>query len=351
MQSAVFSKPLLTAFAGVSLSISSAFAATVPAPASGDIFLGFRASGGAGADVSYLINIGQASQFTGAAPGSSFTVNTGGNIAIDLATAYDNWATRNDFFWGVFGATNTTSPTVYGTRQRADVNTPSAPWPSLELGERTATKSQILSPISGPSGSYVLLQASANSPVAAFQANSAESSYYKQVGEGLSDFGSQSYWTSIEGSFINGASGTVLDFYRIRNAAPQVTNLGKFTISPAGIITFTAASSTPPANTDTDGDGYTDALEAVAGTDPNNGADFFRVQTIQHAGTGNSVSFNTIPNRSYVVEYSETLLADSWIPVGVPYITTTSGGAVTIPDNDPVRTGKPRGFYRVKVSQ
>jgi hypothetical protein len=351
MQPAVLSKPLLTALAGFSLSISGAFAAVVPAPVSGDAFLAFRAAGGAGSDVSYIVDLGPATQFANAAPGTTFTLNTIGNIGADLTAVYGDWSNRADFFWAIFGTNDSQSPTVYATRERTNVNTQSISWTPLTSGARSATRAAILSPINGGFNSYDLLTPTTNSPVGAFQPNSAQSAYYKQVTDGPSDFGSQSEWTSVEGSFLHGASGTVLDFYRIRNATPNVSFLGKFTISAAGVVTFTVPSATPPANTDTDGDGQTDALEAVAGTDPNNGADFFHVQTIEYTGTTNKVSFLTIPNRSYAVEYSEDLTAGSWISVGSPYITTTAGGLVVISDTDAIRAARPKGFYRVKVSQ
>src|SRR3954464_3421427 len=100
----------------------------------GDVFLGFRASGGTGATKDYLVNLGAASQFTNAT--AVTPVNTG-NIATDLASAglfRGQWATRNDLFWGVSGtaglagANGDPAKTTYATRARVSRTVQSTPW-------------------------------------------------------------------------------------------------------------------------------------------------------------------------------------------------------------------------------
>src|SRR5262249_29863605 len=71
----------------------------------GDIFIGFRSTDGT---QNYIIDIGQASQFTS---GTSFTLSLG-NVGADLAAVFgSNWLTRIDsgtgntaLLWSVFGA-------------------------------------------------------------------------------------------------------------------------------------------------------------------------------------------------------------------------------------------------------
>ncbi len=68
----------------------------------GDLFLGFRAGGGTGAQQDYLVNIGPASQYQGP-PGTIVTPNLG-NLGADLQSVFGpSWSTRADVLWGIFG--------------------------------------------------------------------------------------------------------------------------------------------------------------------------------------------------------------------------------------------------------
>jgi hypothetical protein len=225
----------------LAISTSASFAATTVAnPASNDIFLGFRASGGSGASTSYLVNLGQYSQFSGATPGSTISLSGIGDIGADLAATFGaNWNTRQDLFWGVFGIGSAGSATVYASREESSPGTPADAWPFLNSTTRASTYSQINSVINSIGG-YRGSTSTGNSTVATLQSNSAQaSSYNYQVAtSGTTDFGSVSQWSSIEGDFGSGVSGTKLDLFRINGSA--VTNPGSFSISPTGSLSFTA---------------------------------------------------------------------------------------------------------------
>src|ERR1700676_5605577 len=74
----------------------------------GDLFIGFRATGGTGAAQDYLVNIGQPGQFVNA--NHTFVVNTG-NMILDLNAVFGPaWYTRIDpntgnraVLWAVVG--------------------------------------------------------------------------------------------------------------------------------------------------------------------------------------------------------------------------------------------------------
>lgn len=341
------SRKLLTAVVGSIISLQSAFAATVPAPQNGEVYLAFRASGGLGASSSYIVKLGQDTLFTQAQ--NSFTLTTLGNVGADLTQVYGpDWSTRADLSWGIFGVIIAPNSILYGSRERNPVTANSPAWPTLDSTSRNTTQSQITSVIDSIGG-YRGRPATANSAVATIQPNSGDaSSYYKQVATGgTNDFGSLSEWTSIEGSFDNGPEGTALDLYRLGSA---VVRVGSFTISSTGSVQFTRPTVTPPTNVDTDGDGFLDSQEVVAGTNPNDAADFFRVRSVQWSSGGIGVAFNTIPARSYQIYYSENLAAGSWV-----LIHTEPGGAAPASfqysDTDPVRKARPQGFYKVIVSQ
>lgn len=225
-----------SAVAAAVLATASAQAAVVAVPQNNDIFLGFRASGDLGATTSYLVNLGQYSQFRDLSPGASISLSSLGDIGADLVANFGpNWNNRSDLFWGVFGVSNGANPVVYASRESSE-----ADWEALDLTSRGTTASNIVSVLQGTNG-YQGRDSTANSPYAVVQLNSANaSSYNKQVATaGTNDFGSLSGWSSIEGDFGGGTAGTSLDLYRI--AGSGVTNPGAFSIDNSGNVNFTAA--------------------------------------------------------------------------------------------------------------
>ena len=233
-------KTTLTALAGLALSMPFSHADPVPDPVSGDLYLGFRASGGNGGSVSYIVKLGQDSVFREAASGTSFAVSGLGDIGDDLTATYgSDWKTRDDLFWGIFGVRPSVSSIVYASRERQSASSPSESWPLLDQTSRNTTASQITSVLESIGG-YKSREATPNSHVATYQENTADSSSYNNqvASAGTTDFGSLSEWTSIEGSFANGTSGTSLDLFRI--AGSGVTRVGKFAIGNSGALTFTA---------------------------------------------------------------------------------------------------------------
>lgn len=351
MISQFFTTPIkLVAVSGLLLSALNVSAAVVPAPVTGDLYVAFRATGGTGGSDSYIVKLGQDTPFRSAAAGTTITVSGLGNIATDLVSKYGaNWHSRPDVFWGIFGVRPSANSIIYSSRERDPVGTVSPSWSLLDQTARNTTSSQITSVLESIGG-YKGREATANSPVATFQPNSSSaSSYAYQVGTpGTNDFGSLSEWTSIEGDFGGGASGTALDLYRTANSG--VSRVGHFTISNAGVIQFTAASAAPPVDVDTDGDGVLDSHEVLAGTDPNNASDFFKVQSVVHSSAGATVSFRTISSRTYKIYYSQDLSANSWVLID----TVSGGSSATIHqylDAEAERKARPKGFYKVAVSQ
>jgi hypothetical protein len=214
-------------------------AAQVAAPANGDIFLGVRSGGGSGGATSLLINVGSYSNFHAGAAGSTQSL---GNIGAHLSETFgSNWASRSDVTWGFFGARNLPSPVVYSSRPQTPAGRPASSYPAQDLSQRVATKNQIVSVVDA----YAQLEALPGSPNAARQTNALNSgSYNFQVGSaGTTDFGSLSQWTTIEGNFSNGASGTALDFFRYgaTGSVPETEKLGTFEITEEGVLSFTRA--------------------------------------------------------------------------------------------------------------
>lgn len=209
-------------------------AAIVPNPNPGDLFLGFRASGGQGASTSLLVNLGNDTAFP-TTLGTNITLNLG-SLGLDLIATYGNaWFSRDDLSWGIFGGRqNSGNPILYASIGKEGLGAPSAAWPALSLDARNGTYSKINSVLTACTNST----ATANSPTATLQTNAAnDGSYNFQVATaGTTDFGSLSQWTGIEGTFAAGTSGTALDVYRI--AGSGVTQRGTFAISDNGVVTY-----------------------------------------------------------------------------------------------------------------
>lgn len=103
---------------------------------------------------------------------------------------------------------------------------------------------------------------------------------------------------------------------------------------------------TADATSDSDSNGVSDLAEYIAGTDPNNPTDFFRVVSHVHDLdiTETSVEFTTNSTRLYRIEYSDDLgIFDPW---------TNSALGTFAPDAGPTTTktitysGNPRKFFR-----
>jgi len=329
------------ALLALAITTLSASAQNVPNPASGDVFLGFRSPS---TSVSYLVDIGQASQFINATPGTSFTLGTIGDIGSDLTANFGSWSSSSTVYWGIFGANSSAAPSLYVSKARTSPGTQSAPWNGLASSDATATKSQIYSVIYGPYG-YQGAAATANSSVGALQTNfTGSGSYNYQVTRSGTDFGSLSQWSSIETNFSAGASSTVLDFYWIRSSTQSVFFIGTFTISSYGVVTFTAV----PGSYSTTNDGRSDAEKVAAGVSIYTANDFPVIQSVQNTLSGISVQFQTAASRTYNVQYSTDLV--TWTTVGT-YTSGSTGALHTFLDTDAGRRSSPKAFYRLKISQ
>ncbi len=95
---------------------------------------------------------------------------------------------------------------------------------------------------------------------------------------------------------------------------------------------------------DPDGDGRTNRDEFNAGTDPNNGNDFFQTG-LAFSNGWKTVSFNTASNRFYNVDCSTNLVEGSWFPMlgNEP----GTGGDLSATDTNDC----PRAFYRIRVNR
>jgi len=98
---------------------------------------------------------------------------------------------------------------------------------------------------------------------------------------------------------------------------------------------------------DYDHDGFTNDQERLAGTDPTNGTSALRLANFSRAANGESFSLSwaTVPGKTYQVETSQSLLSNQWTNIGDPVTATATTSALTVP----LAPADERRFYRVKV--
>lgn len=218
--------------------------AQTPSYTNGDLFLGFRASGGTGATQTYLVNIGQAATYRDAAEGSSFSLSIG-NIGADLTATYGaTWFDRADLFWGIVGGISPTAVagdnpnTLYASLEQQPFGIVSNPWDRRSGSQQGSTNTQI----SGLKNSFVSgnYSVTVNSSVAAI-IPTADANSWEDFNDGALSFGA---WNGgIEGSFDNGTEGSALDLHRMATSpTPGLdgTYEGTFTINDAGSVSFAA---------------------------------------------------------------------------------------------------------------
>jgi hypothetical protein len=247
------------AIAGSLVVAGSAHAVTY---SNGDLFLGFRATGGTGSSFDYLVDIGQASIYRDAT--SSFVLNnaTGiniGNIGADLTAIFgSDWATRSDLFWGVVGTVSPaigTDPinTEYASKGETTFGTVETSWNRRSNSQQGSANTAI--GLTGLAGAFVNYSSTANSTRAAQQGTGDANSWYSYVSQSTSFGGS--YNSALEGSSLTGLGNSALDLFRMQSSSTANlpgTYLGKFTTDSSGNITFNTAAVPEPS-----------ALTALAG--------------------------------------------------------------------------------------
>ncbi len=95
---------------------------------------------------------------------------------------------------------------------------------------------------------------------------------------------------------------------------------------------------------DPDGDGFSNAQEFTAGTDPNNAASALVIVSIEPSGNDFVVTFASVAGKRYEVQRCDDLAGGAWTAVAE----VTAGGTTTqVPDPDGATQAQ--RFYRVKL--
>jgi hypothetical protein len=331
----------------VGLSLAATQFAGAASYTTGDLLLGFRALGGDGATINYVVNVGAASAYRDGTISGTVTV---GDIATDLAVIYGaDWYTRTDVQWSVVGSPSNTS-TVNGDPSKTIYYT-------IPNGSSTSGLAMGSTLRGTASTNMVALERGTTGFASTSYTNATTSAYAK-----VTDTTSASSWTSYMNGGANvggrtvdfdafaeveGLPGTSLGFYRSSTASAG-TFLGTFHLSSSGTLTFTPATTSVTYSTwaatnvggqteaqDYDGDGIPNGVEFFMGS---NAASFTaNPQPVNGVITWPKASGISIT--SYTVQTSEDLV--NWTDV------SSTSGASSVSYTLP--TGYAKLFVRLKV--
>ena len=219
----------------------------------GDLILGFRAGGGQGSDKNLTVNLGPASSFYGALPGS-FVVT--GLSPLDLSIAYGgSWASRPDLRWGIVGTTEAAAVgvaparTLWATREETTPGTSSTPWLRGSTFTLQIPSNTISTLYSGAPGSLSNGSATANSAVTSVIDPTLAGSWTAQ--DDFTPGVSFRYFNpTVTGSMdhipgtpsqYDGTNGyAVLDLFEVRPGASgdPAAFLGAFGLNSSGLLVF-----------------------------------------------------------------------------------------------------------------
>jgi len=244
-------KTTLAAAIATALFSSSSMAQSSTTYAQGDFLLGFRATGGTGAASNVLVDIGPGSGFLTSTTPVTFSLS---NLDASLnATFGSGWTTRSDVFWSVAGADASSNSTVYITAPETVGGGEATPWNGLGTSLQTGVRNKINTEGGIPNTSgYNFYTPNVNpngAGPAVIEGQTDTNSYGSYMPGGTTANSGPAPGTSyaefnptIEGTFANGTGGIKLDLIKLTSATGvdnPGTDLGDFTISNSGVLTWT----------------------------------------------------------------------------------------------------------------
>lgn len=213
-----------------------------------DLMLGFRKVGGTS---NLEVNLGQASLYYGATPGSTFAIT--GFSASQLTAAFG--ASYANVNWSVSGGMNAAGDanaprnTLWLTAPRLDPNVQSTPWSTASTTTQGNTVSPVLSiGINAANYSSSIAPGANNTATVVLVPDGNAQSYHSFIGDNGDFGGFQGSIENLTPTPFTGAAFTRSDLYQLKPLGTP-TLLGYFDLFADGTMTFTAAGgavATPP---------------------------------------------------------------------------------------------------------
>ena len=317
----------LAVIGGLLTSVSGLQAAPFLYTNSTDVMLCFRKvqrNGGTSGAYDYEINIGRASRFYTATGGSSFAITQ--FTAGQLNSIFDD---LNNTSWSVAGASpdgDGTAPaeTLWVTKKRTNLSVQSTPPTRKGFANHQAARTYIDS-VGDNAVQYSGLPTTpadgTNNTVTTVRIPEGSGQNYSTFVGSTGTF-PPGFWSDVENTtpsdFTTAGLPSRVDLYELRVGSGPGTYLGYFDLSPAGTVTFTAPSVTPPAPT---------------------------ITSITSSGGTNVISFTTVSGANYNLRFTNSLTAPaaSW-PV-IPNVASGDGTVKSVTDvsSDAVR------YYRIEA--
>lgn len=216
---------------------------------SGDILLGFRATGGQGLTTNFVIDLGQASQFLLGGVNATGSAVSLGNYGSALASDYGaSWFSRSDLrFAAVGGLTSTTydpTNTLFISRNETTFGT-QATAPLRNTGSTQATRLGFITTIGNGYNSATAQATVVGNTVTedTTQSFSPGNTWQSQIPSLTSV-----YTTSLESTFVNGATSTALDLFELlpSTSGGAGNYIGRFTFDNSGNLSFQSQSVPEP---------------------------------------------------------------------------------------------------------
>ena len=219
---------------GALVAASSSFAVTTAA--SGELVLGFGATGGTGSSLNLEVALGTVSNYTALSDGNLHSL--GRLSGADLAATYGaDWTTRADLNWGIIGFTgNSLNNTVWASKEQAVVGTMGTPWAKMPASGGNTAGSVIKSTVAG----LTAAAATANSSYAGVLETSALQSWYTTQGTTGSAFKTPYETDTLNNSTAFGTNSYVVSdlFQMVNTSAGQSSYVGSFGIDNTGGLWF-----------------------------------------------------------------------------------------------------------------
>ena len=244
----------LLAVAGTAIISSSVKAQSATTYGQGDFLLGFRATGGQGAASNVLVDLGNGSVAAvdaASSAGTPLTFNIA-NLFSTLNAVYgNNWTTRSDVFFSVAGAHATTNSTIYITAPEMVGGSEATPWNGLGSSSQTGVRNKMNTEGGLPNSSgynHYITNTNPNGAGAAVIEGQTDTNSYGSympggttANAGAAGISYAQFNPTIEGTFANGTGGITLDLIKLTTATGTGPgqDLGDFTISNSGVLTFT----------------------------------------------------------------------------------------------------------------